>query len=115
MHVRARRQHSGKLQGFERSRDLLCAALCIIRAAFSEVTKDRCIFVRSNFNINKADILLQHISDDREPLGRRLLQEADAAVPEPGPDPHTEQLTHVSLSCNKSIWSGSAPTGELQQ
>ncbi|DBA93445.1 TPA: hypothetical protein ACH3X1_015727, partial [Trebouxia sp. C0004] len=37
----------------------------------------------------------QHFSDDRGPLGRRLLQEADAAVPEPGPDPHTEQLTHL--------------------
>lgn len=60
-------------------------------------------------------MLLQHISDDRGPLGRRLLQEADAAVPEPGPDPHTEQLTHVSLSCSISIWSGSAPIGELRQ
>ncbi len=71
--------------------------------------------MRSNFNIKTADISLQHISDDRGPLGIRLLQEADAAVPEPGPDSHTEQLTHVSLSCNISIWSGSASVGELQQ
>lgn len=68
-----------------------------------------------NFNIQQVDILLQHFSDDRGPLGRRLLQEADAAVPEPGPDPHTEQLTHVSLSCNISVWSGSALVDELQQ
>ncbi|KAL3130178.1 hypothetical protein ABBQ38_008483 [Trebouxia sp. C0009 RCD-2024] len=56
-------------------------------------------------------MLLQHISDDRGPLGRRLLQEADAAVPEPGPDPHTEQLTHVHGWLMCLAWGFLIPVG----
>ncbi|KAL0018117.1 hypothetical protein WJX77_001441, partial [Trebouxia sp. C0004] len=53
----------------------------------------------------------QLFSDDRGPLGRRLLQEADAAVPEPGPDPHTEQLTHVHGWLMCLAWGFLIPVG----
>ncbi|DBB02803.1 TPA: hypothetical protein ACH3X1_013633 [Trebouxia sp. C0004] len=98
-----------------------CKGLSVLETCFARLSvsselllgsdKDRCIFCGRNFIIQKVDILLQHFSDDRGPLGRRLLQEADAAVPEPGPDPHTEQLTHVHGWLMCLAWGFLIPAG----